>query len=57
VKKGKSPYLTPIINDPEIFKELDVANQLKMQFKKKPTAPLSKAEEAEAIDNLRCVVA
>lgn len=31
-KFTKSPYLTPIINDPEIFSHLSVKNQLEKQF-------------------------
>lgn len=47
----KSPYLTPIINDPQIFTHLSVKNQLDKQFKgtAKDSSSMSQSVNAEYI--------
>ena len=47
----KSPYLTPIINDPQIFTHLSVKNQLDKQFKgaAKDSAPGSQSVNADYV--------
>ena len=51
-KFTKSPYLTPIINDPEVFTSLNATNQLKKAFKPKEQMTEEDIEIEKSLEKL-----